>query len=173
MQKFFHSPKKISLNSNCWLNRLSMKNLDFFLAEIEGETKRKFRRKVWVNMIRKEAVNLSSNNAHNRIPNFIGAAEAAKRLSELEEFKQAKVIKISPDKPQESVKNIALENDKEILVPKPRLKAGLFNLVRRVTNPTDEELKNVVTRHGIQQIERLVGLDADLKVSTRMPVQFV
>lgn len=150
-----------------------MKNLDCFLAEVEGETKRKFRRKIWVNMLRKEAVTLSSNNAHNRIPNFVGAADAAKRLSELEEFKQAQVIKISPDKPQESVKNIALENGKEILVPKPRLKSGLFNLVSHVTNPTEEELKNVVTRHGIQQLEKPVGLDVNLKVSTHTSFQFV
>lgn len=139
--------------------------IDFFLAEVEGDTKRKFRRKVWVNLTRKEAVILSSNKSHNRIPNFKGAAEAAKRLSELEEFKQAKVIKISPDKPQETVKNLSLENDKKVLLPKQRLRNGLFNLVTRVTNPTEEEAKSVVTKHGIQQIEQPVGLDSDIKVS--------
>ena len=116
-------------------------------------------------MTKKEVVILSSNNAHNRIPNFKGSAEATQRLSELEEFKQAKVIKISPDKPQESVKKLALENNKEILVPNPRLKSGLFNLISRVTDPTEEELKNIVTRHGIQQIEKPIGLDSNVKVS--------
>ncbi|XP_051157595.1 methenyltetrahydrofolate synthase domain-containing protein [Leptopilina boulardi] len=131
----------------------------------EGEiTKRKFRRKAWVNLTKKEAVIFSSNKSHNRIPNFKGAAEAAKRLSELEEFKKAKIIKISPDKPQESVKNLALENDKKVLLPKQRLRNGLFNLVTRVINPTEEELKSIVTKHGIQQIEQPIGLDSDIKV---------
>ncbi|XP_043462642.1 methenyltetrahydrofolate synthase domain-containing protein [Leptopilina heterotoma] len=132
--------------------------------EVEGDTKRKFRRKVWVNLTRKEAVILSSNKSHNRIPNFKGAAEAAKRLTELEEFKEAKIIKISPDKPQETVKNLALENDKKVLLPKQRLRNGLFNLVTRVTDPTEEEQKLVITKHGIQQIEEAVGLHSDIKV---------
>jgi hypothetical protein len=44
-----------------------------------------------------------------RIPNFKGSAKAAQRLSELDIFKCACTIKVTPDKPQEKVRSLALE----------------------------------------------------------------
>lgn len=88
-------------------------------------TKHSFRQKVWDYLMKNDLVNFPLT-VYDRIPNFKGAAEAAQRLADLEFFKEAKIIKINPDKPQEPVRFLALEANKEILVPIPRLRTGLF-----------------------------------------------
>ncbi|KAG8035367.1 hypothetical protein G9C98_006813 [Cotesia typhae] len=131
-------------------------------------SKHGYRKKVWNYMMDNDLVNFPSIVYH-RIPNFKGAEEAAKRLSELEEFKKARVLKVNPDKPQEPVRLLALETGKEILVPIPRLKSGLFFHVVPVTPdgaaaPTQQTLKAMATRFGIETHGKSVSIDADIKV---------
>ena len=56
-----------------------------------------------------------------RIPNFIGADKAAQRLTELQIWKAAKVVKSNPDPPQSPVRLRALEDGKLVYVPVPEL----------------------------------------------------
>ena len=56
-----------------------------------------------------------------RIPNFIGADKAAQRLTELQIWKAAKVVKSDPDPPQSPVRLRALEDGKLVYVPVPEL----------------------------------------------------
>jgi len=67
-----------------------------------------------------------------RIPNFNGAEAAAKLLSQVLEFKEARVIKVSPDSPQKPVRTLALSSGKKLIVPTPRLAQGF-----RVLDPHD------------------------------------
>lgn len=101
---------------------------------------------------------------NNRIPNFKGTAEAAQRLAELDVFKKAKTVKVNPDKPQEAVRFLCLEANKDILVPIPRLKSGLFQHITPVAGATKEELKNASMRRGLEQWGKPVGLDLKMKV---------
>jgi len=57
-----------------------------------------------------------------RIPNFVGAEEAAKRLSESDEWKDAKVLKSNPDSPQKPVRERALKEGKIVYMAVPRLR---------------------------------------------------
>jgi 5-formyltetrahydrofolate cyclo-ligase len=59
-----------------------------------------------------------------RIPNFVGAREAAERLFELEPWKSAKWIKVNPDAPQRPVRELALRRGITVYVPTPRLRGG-------------------------------------------------
>jgi 5-formyltetrahydrofolate cyclo-ligase len=59
-----------------------------------------------------------------RIPNFVGADMAAKRLSELEEWKRARVVKCNPDPPQIPVRLRALYDGKLLFAPVPYLTKG-------------------------------------------------
>jgi len=63
-----------------------------------------------------------------RIPNFKGAKEAAERLSDLEEWKRARVVKANPDSPQRWVRLRALEEGKKLLMATPRLREGFLLL---------------------------------------------
>jgi 5-formyltetrahydrofolate cyclo-ligase len=59
-----------------------------------------------------------------RIPNFVGADMAAKRLSELDEWKRARVVKCNPDPPQIPVRLRALYDGKLLFAPVPYLTKG-------------------------------------------------
>ena len=58
------------------------------------------------------------------IPNFVGADMAAKRLSELDEWKRARVVKCNPDPPQIPLRLRALYDGKLLFAPVPYLTKG-------------------------------------------------
>lgn len=58
---------------------------------------------------------------HKRIPNFAGSDEAAERLTELEAWRKASVVKSNPDAPQLPVRRAALRTGKTLYMAVPRL----------------------------------------------------
>jgi 5-formyltetrahydrofolate cyclo-ligase len=62
--------------------------------------------------------------AFDHIPNFVGADMAAKRLSELAEWKRARVVKCNPDPAQIPVRLRALYDGKLLFSPVPYLTRG-------------------------------------------------
>jgi 5-formyltetrahydrofolate cyclo-ligase len=65
---------------------------------------------------------------HGRIPNFKGAKDAALRLFDEPEWRDAKCIKVNPDSPQKYVRAEALRRGIVVYVPTPKLKAGFLKL---------------------------------------------
>jgi len=61
---------------------------------------------------------------HDRIPNFAGAEEAARRLTELPEWRRARRVKCNPDAPQRAVRLAALRQGKTVVMAVPRLRAA-------------------------------------------------
>jgi 5-formyltetrahydrofolate cyclo-ligase len=61
---------------------------------------------------------------HDRIPNFVGARQAAARLLAEAPWHSARAIKVSPDSPQRYVRQAALERGIRVYVPTPRLRGG-------------------------------------------------
>jgi len=59
---------------------------------------------------------------HGRIPNFAGASDAADRLAEQPEWKEATTIKANPDAPQLPVRRRALHEGKTVYMAVPRLR---------------------------------------------------
>jgi 5-formyltetrahydrofolate cyclo-ligase len=57
----------------------------------------------------------------NRIPNFVGAEAAARRLAETQEWNAARTLKSNPDSPQWPVRTLALEAGKVVYMAVPRL----------------------------------------------------
>ena len=60
--------------------------------------------------------------AFGRIPNFVGAEEAAQRALDLPEVKGARVVFVNPDSPQYPLRAKLLEAGKILVVAAPRLK---------------------------------------------------
>lgn len=91
------------------------------------EQKADVRKRIWDYM---EEHNIAAfpRPVHNRIPNFIGASEAAKRAAELPEWKSAKTIVANPDSAQRPLRQIAIEQAKLLIMASPRLKAGYLAL---------------------------------------------
>lgn len=59
---------------------------------------------------------------HGRIPNFDGAADAADRLANRPEWRDANVLKANPDAPQLPVRRRALREGKVVYMAQPRLR---------------------------------------------------
>jgi 5-formyltetrahydrofolate cyclo-ligase len=79
------------------------------------------RRRVWESLVQ-EGVNVGP--AFDRIPNFVGADAAAKRLSELAAWRRARVVKCNPDPPQIPLRLRALYDGKLLFSPVPYLTKG-------------------------------------------------
>jgi 5-formyltetrahydrofolate cyclo-ligase len=62
--------------------------------------------------------------ARSRIPNFVGADAAAKRLADLPFWRSARVVKCNPDPPQIAVRLRALYDGKLLYTPVPELLEG-------------------------------------------------
>jgi 5-formyltetrahydrofolate cyclo-ligase len=58
----------------------------------------------------------------------VGAKEAAERLFELEPWKSARRIKVSPDAPQRPVRELALRRGITLFIPTPGCAAGFKQL---------------------------------------------
>lgn len=85
------------------------------------------RNRIWTTM---EELNIARfpRPVYDRIPNFVGSEEAAKRLVSIECFHKSPVIKVNPDSPQRPVRRSLLEKGKTLLMPTPRLKNGFLIL---------------------------------------------
>jgi 5-formyltetrahydrofolate cyclo-ligase len=59
--------------------------------------------------------------APGRIPNFVGAEQAAERLRQTEAWGRARTVKANPDAPQWPVRQRALEDGKTVFMAVPRL----------------------------------------------------
>jgi 5-formyltetrahydrofolate cyclo-ligase len=56
-----------------------------------------------------------------RIPNFVGAEQAAERFVELPEWRRARVLKMNPDSPQLALRARAIEDGKLVYMAVPKL----------------------------------------------------
>ena len=112
------------------------------------DTKASIRQKVWECMEKNDLANFPRP-VYNRIPNFKGANTAGQKVCELDEFKNAKTVKVNPDKPQEEVRYHVLDQDKTLLVPTPRLSKGLFNRLSNEPGSDKDAIKKLASREGI------------------------
>ncbi|KAL5703615.1 5-formyltetrahydrofolate cyclo-ligase [Ranunculus cassubicifolius] len=136
--------------------------------EINGEDqdskawKWRIRKRVWDLM---EAENIAQNPrpVHHRIPNFVGAASAAKTLGELEVFEAAKCVKVNPDSPQKQVRFLTLSGGKKLLTPQPRLRTGFFSVLES-NMLTLATMNEACTSVGVAKFGKPIGLDEKIKV---------
>lgn len=92
-----------------------------------AEEKQRVRELIW-RLLEEKGIARPPLPLRGRIPNFVGAEQAALRLASTEEFMKAKVIKVNPDSPQRPVREIALRQGKVVLVPTPRLRGEFYLL---------------------------------------------
>ncbi|KAJ4701081.1 5-formyltetrahydrofolate cyclo-ligase [Melia azedarach] len=120
------------------------------------------RKRIWDLM---EARNIAQNPrpVHHRIPNFVGAALAAKNLGELNEFLVAGCVKVNPDSPQKQVRFLTLSGGKKLLTPQPRLRTGFFSVLESgMLSPST--INEACTSVGVAKYGKPIGLDEKIKV---------
>ncbi|XP_068625428.1 methenyltetrahydrofolate synthase domain-containing protein [Battus philenor] len=122
-------------------------------------TKQAYRLKVWRHL-ENNLLAMFPRPVFNRIPNFKGAPEAAARLAELDEFKNANTVKVNPDKPQEPVRVICLEQHKSLYVPVPRLQNGFLNRLMLPEGETGPAaIRKAVSRNGMETFGQPIGIE--------------
>jgi 5-formyltetrahydrofolate cyclo-ligase len=77
------------------------------------------RRQVWAALKATKAARFPG--ADGRIPNFVGAEQAADRLGDCAEWRRAQTVKSNPDSPQLPVRQRALQDGKLLYMAVPRL----------------------------------------------------
>ncbi len=90
------------------------------------DAKRKIRERIWRLLEEKGVAAFPP--PRGRIPNFMGAREAAARITALPEWSSARVVKANPDSPQRWLRLAALEEGKLLLIATPRLREGFLLL---------------------------------------------
>lgn len=109
----------------------------------------RIRKAVWDHM---EAINIAQfpRPVHHRIPNFVGADQAAENLITLPEFHVAEIVKVNPDTPQRQVRRYVLEHGKTLLTPQPRLRTGFFCTLKHNTEsiPANVPIDDLTSSKG-------------------------
>nr|DAD40094.1 TPA_asm: hypothetical protein HUJ06_014417 [Nelumbo nucifera] len=120
------------------------------------------RKRIWDMM---EAENIAQNPrpVHHRIPNFVGAAAAAKNLGGLEVFRVANCVKVNPDSPQKQVRFLTLSGGKKLLTPQPRLRTGFFSVLE-AQKLSPNTINEACTSVGVAKYGKPIGLDEKIKV---------
>ncbi|XP_026729478.1 methenyltetrahydrofolate synthase domain-containing protein-like [Trichoplusia ni] len=125
----------------------------------EEITKHSFRLKVWRHL-ETNGLAMFPRPVYNRIPNFKGAPEAAAKLAELDVFKNATTVKVNPDKPQEAVRVLCLEQQKTLYVPVPRLQKGFLNRLELPEGETGPSaIRKAVSRNGMESYGKPIGIE--------------
>ena len=83
-------------------------------------TKQAIRERVWALLTERRVARFPG--AAGRIPNFIGAEAAARRLADSAAWQAARVVKCNPDAPQLPVRVLALKQGKRVFMAVPRLR---------------------------------------------------
>ena len=153
---------------NIWGRLKEPQNISLYtgISTEEGSTdvtKSTIRQKVWEFMERNDIANFPRP-VYNRIPNFKGASAAGDKVSTLPEFRDAKTVKVNPDKPQEEVRFRVLDAGKTLIVPTPRLTQGLFNRLEAEPDCTKESLRKMSSRYGIDSLSKPIPMASRLKV---------
>ena len=89
--------------------------------------KQTVRERVWKEMEAK-GVTTFPKPVRGRIPNFKGSREAAARLLSLSIYTSAKTIFVNPDAAQLAVRELALRDDKRLIMATPKLREGFIIL---------------------------------------------
>ncbi len=89
--------------------------------------KKRIRENVW-RVMEERGIARFPRPVYGRIPNFVGAEDAAYRLFKTSLWRRARVIKVNPDSPQQPVRYRALVDRKVVVMASPRLKSGFILL---------------------------------------------
>ncbi len=102
---------------------------------------------------------------YGRIPNFVGAKQAAEKLRGLREWEFADIIFVNPDAPQSAVRAFGLLDGKKVVMASPRIKRGFILL-----NPNKILLNNywklVTIRNALRwgEVIHPSKINVDIKV---------
>jgi 5-formyltetrahydrofolate cyclo-ligase len=85
--------------------------------------KDELRNQMW-DLLETSGLSVNGKSSHGKIPDFKGSARAAELLSHTIEWANSNIIFCSPDTTQKMVRELALKDQKDLIMPSPKLKNG-------------------------------------------------
>ena len=67
-------------------------------------------------------------------------------------------MQVSPDKPQDEVRYLVLEQNKDLIVPTPGLAKGLFNRLTAEPGSTKERIRLLASRQGVDELSKPIPM---------------
>lgn len=142
------------------------------MSKLIPNNKSQIREKIW-NIMEEREIARFPRPVYNRIPNFVGSENAARRLRELEEYKSAQTIFSNPDSPQRPVREQILKDEKTLVMAPPRLRIDGFLVLTRQSIPR-KKIKKASTIKGAFQFGQIIKPDKlekiDLKIAGSVAV---
>lgn len=120
------------------------------------DVKNRIRRHVW-SLLEERGVARFPKPIYGRIPNFVGAEDAASKLFRTELWKRASAIKVNPDSPQRVIRYKALLEGKTVVTASPRLLRGFIVLQPRSIPPHLYSYASTIP--GFFRLGKIVGLE--------------
>jgi 5-formyltetrahydrofolate cyclo-ligase len=129
--------------------------------EIKWESKQSIREWMWDKMTKDQIARFPLP-CYGRIPNFAGVETASKLLLNLPEFKKANLIFSAPDFVLHPLREMVLQNRKDLLMATPHIKAFLLlrDIVPQLISKavTIKEMYKYGTEIKLTQISHKIGL---------------
>lgn len=129
--------------------------------EKRWESKQAIRDWIWEKMTQMQIARFPLP-CYGRIPNFIGVKAASKQILELPEFSKANLLFSAPDFVLHPVREIVLQNRKDLLVATPHIQAFLFlkdippNIISKAV--TIKEMNKYGREVKLNQITRVIDI---------------
>ncbi|XP_061401335.1 uncharacterized protein LOC133337087 [Musca vetustissima] len=121
-------------------------------------TKRSLRLQTWKKF--KEAnLGLQRGGIFNRMPAFVDSDKAVTLLTETEEFKKAKEVKIQIDRALNGAKLQTLNAGKNLYLPSTRKSKALFLKVEVPAEADDEKKNEILNVRNVEEYRTEIGLD--------------
>jgi len=130
-------------------------------SEMKWKSKQAIREWVWEKLT-KEQIAKFPLPCYGRIPNFRGMENASKQILKLSEFKKANFIFSAPDYVLHSLREITLQNSKELLMATPHIQGFLLlkdvplKMISKAV--TIKEMHNFGTQINLNQISRPIEI---------------
>ncbi len=134
---------------------------------VAGE-KQRIRETIW-RLLEERGVAAFPRPVHGRIPNFVGAREAAEWIRRLPEWRRARLVKANPDAPQRWLRLAALEEGKKLLMATPRMREG-FLLLDPARIPSSMYRQASTIRGAFRLGEKITGVEGLRRLG---PVDFI
>ncbi len=125
------------------------------------ELKKKIREYVW-RLLEENNIARFPRPVYGRIPNFVGAEEAARKLFNTSIWRKSRVVKVNPDSPQQPVRLQALRQGKILIMPTPKIRSG-FILIDPQVIP-QRMIKRASTIRGAFQLGRIFDREKVLRL---------
>ncbi len=133
-------------------------------------TKNKIRNEIWETLQKNQQTNRKQGD-YNKIPDFKGKTQAAKKLRETPEYKKAKTIFTAPDTAQKPVRYNCIKDNKTLIMATPNLENGYLLLNKKAKNEPEKASDKKYAKNYGEKIKTIPKIDMVIEGSVGVDIK--